>query len=93
MHPGFVMIERLLTSLRALSQLSVAELESAAREPLRRDCADALRLELDCRQLELGASEREVLEHLLDLLEAPEPRAPELERAIRAAALAVVPVY
>jgi len=87
------MIERLLTSLRALRRVSVDELESPALESLRRDCADALRLELDCRQLELGASEREVLEHLLDLLESPEPRATELERAIRAASLAVEPVY
>ena len=87
------MIERLLTSLRALGQLPVGELESPALEPLRRDCADALRLELDCRQLELGVSEREVLEHLLDLLESPEPRAMELERAVRAASFAVKPVY
>lgn len=83
------MIERLHPSLRALSRLSAEELESAEAEPVRRDCADALRLELDCRQLELGASERDVLAHLSDLLEASAYNGVELMAAVRAAAAVV----
>lgn len=83
------MIERLQASLRALSRLSAEDLESAEAESIRRDCADALRLELDCRQLELGASEREVLAHLSDLLEASAYNGVELMAAVRAAAVAV----
>jgi hypothetical protein len=79
------MIESLGASLRALSQLSVEEVEAAGAESLRRTCADALRLELDCRQLELGVSAREELEHLSDLLEASEVRGAELVAGIRAA--------
>lgn len=58
------MMERLQEGLRALGRMSAEELESVEAESARRDCADALRLELDCRQLELGVSEREVLAHL-----------------------------
>ena len=79
------MIARLHSSLRALSQLSAAELESAGTESLRRDCADAVRLELDCRQLELGVSACDVLAHLSELLEASEVHGAELASAIRAA--------
>jgi hypothetical protein len=79
-------MERLRTCLRALSRLSTEELESAEAESARRDCADALRLELDCRQLELGVSEREVLTHLSDLLEASPYDGVELAAAVRAAA-------
>lgn len=80
------MIERLHSTLRALRRLSAEELESAATASLRRDCADAVRLELDCRQLELGPSAREVLEHVSDLLEPAEVRGAQLAAAIRAAA-------
>jgi hypothetical protein len=77
------MIERLHASLRALGQLSPNELEAAGSESLRRDCADALRLELDCRQLELGVSEREVLERLSAPLETPGRSGAELAVATR----------
>lgn len=77
------MIERLQTCLRALSQLSPEELQAARSESLRRDCADALRLELDCRQVERGVSAREVLERLSDLLETPGSSGAELAAAIR----------
>lgn len=79
------MIERLEVGLRALSQLPPEELEAAGTESLRRDCADALRLELDCRQLELGPSAREVLAHLSDVLEGTTIRGGELAAAVRAA--------
>jgi hypothetical protein len=79
------MIERLHAGLRALVQLSPEELEAAGSESLRRDCADAVRLELDCRQLELGVSAREVLGRLSDLIESSAVPGAELASAIRAA--------
>ncbi|HEU5210586.1 MAG TPA: hypothetical protein VFU06_14430 [Longimicrobiales bacterium] len=80
------MMEVHQASLRALCRMSAEELESAEAESVRRDCADALRLELDCRQLELGVSEREVLAHLSDLLEASSYDGVALAAAVRAAA-------
>ena len=77
------MIERLHACLRALSQLSPEDFGAAGSESLRRDCADALRLELDCRQLERGESAREVVGRLSDLLETPGSSGAELAVAIR----------
>jgi putative acetyltransferase len=64
------MIERLTTNLTALARLSPAELESERARRIAADCADAIRLELDCPQQELTADQRELLSSLGELLEA-----------------------
>ena len=65
------MIERLTTNLDALARLSAAELMTDRARRVAADCADAIRLELDCPQQELTADQRELLSSLGDLLEAP----------------------
>ena len=77
------MIERLRTSLDAMRVISGEALASAACEPLRDDCADALRLELDCPQQALTASQRDRLARLNSLLEDGTPAAAALEQAVR----------
>ena len=47
------MIERLVTGLRTLAALPAAEPPDDAARQLVADCADAVRLELDCPQQEL----------------------------------------
>ncbi len=70
------MIERLATSLRELAAASPAELVSDATARLRGDCADALRLELDCPQQALTPEQRSVLTRLSDALDGDtSPRA------------------
>jgi len=64
------MIERLTTNLDALARLSPAELASERGERVAADCADAIRLELDCPQQDLTADQRELLSALGDALEA-----------------------
>ena len=63
------MIERLTTNLNALARLSPAELDSERGRRIAADCADAIRLELDCPQQELTAVQRERLSALGDQLE------------------------
>ena len=65
------MIERLTTNLRALAHLSPAELASEDGRRVAGDCADAIRLELDCPQQELTTDQRGLLVTLGDLLETP----------------------
>ena len=77
------MIDRLRTSLRALSTLAPAALMAAEHERLRGDCADALRLELDCPQQQLTPSQRVELSRLSALLEEPSPPADRLASALR----------
>lgn len=79
------MIERLRTSLRALSTLTPTELMAPATERLRGDCADALRLELDCPQQALTPSQRSALSHLNSLLEEPAALPDVLASAVRGA--------
>lgn len=79
------MIARLTDSLRALSTLTEQELAAPRSERLRGDCADALRLELDCPQQTLTAPQRSSLRRLSDLLEEPAPPSGPLVLAIRAA--------
>jgi hypothetical protein len=67
------LIDRLRTSLRTLSALSPAALMTAEHERLRGDCADALRLELDCPQQQLTPSQRAELARLSALLEDCSP--------------------
>jgi ribosomal protein S18 acetylase RimI-like enzyme len=63
------LIERLTTNLEILARSSVAELASERGRRVVADCADAIRLELDCPQQELDANQRELLVALGDRLE------------------------
>lgn len=83
------MIDRLRASLRDLSRLSPAELAAPAHERLRGDCADALRLELDCPQQMLTSSQRSDLSRLSILLEEGEAPPDRLASAVRSAWLAI----
>lgn len=79
------MIERLVRSVRELSALTPDELASPSRTRDRADCADALRLELDCPQQNLTSRERAVLARLSDELEARDVDAASLADSLRAA--------
>jgi hypothetical protein len=79
------MIERLVTSLRELAAASPAEVASDATARVRGDCADALRLELDCPQQSLTPSQRSTLVRLSDVLDDQATPAFELLTAVRAA--------
>ncbi len=87
------MIERFVTTLRALAALPVAELQTPPARRLAADCADALRLELDCPQQDFTPGQRSVLRRLGDLLEA-DPPTPDLPRlaATACAVLGIAPV-
>ena len=63
------MIERLATNLDALARMSPAELATERGARVAADCADAIRLELDCPQQELTSDQRELLSALGDLLD------------------------
>ena len=63
------MIERLTTSLDALARSSPSELTSERGRRVAADCADAVRLELDCPQQELTPRQRDLLSALGDLLD------------------------
>ena len=65
------MIERLTTNLGALARLSPAELATERGSRVAADCADAIRLELDCPQQDLTSTQRELLSSLGDLLDTP----------------------
>jgi hypothetical protein len=82
------MIERLISGLRQLAMLSDVELSSPTNERTRADCADALRLELDCPQQALTPSQRSALRRLSDALEETPPP-PTLPRAVRDAVDAI----
>ena len=84
------MIERLRTSLFALHALTPRELVEHEHEHLRGDCADALRLELDCPQQTLTNAQREPLARLRELLDEPGVSSPELAQAVRDAWSVVV---
>jgi GNAT superfamily N-acetyltransferase len=64
------MIERLTTNLDALARLTPAELKTDRGGRIAADCADAIRLELDCPQQELTTDQREIVAALGDLLDA-----------------------
>ena len=65
------MIERLVSTLRALADLAPDAEATGDVSRLAEDCADALRLELDCPQQELTAGQRQSLIALGDALEYP----------------------
>ncbi|HET9683217.1 MAG TPA: hypothetical protein VFP15_03890 [Gemmatimonadaceae bacterium] len=77
------MIERLRTSLQSMHELSREALASPEFKRLRGDCADALRLELDCPQQALTRPQRERLTRLSGLLEEAEPSPADLQQAVR----------
>ncbi|MFI5256651.1 MAG: hypothetical protein ACHQRK_05255 [Gemmatimonadales bacterium] len=79
------MIDRLRTSLHTLSALATADLVAPTTERLRGDCADALRLELDCPQQSLTPGQRSALTRLSGLIEDPSPPAEALASAVREA--------
>ena len=75
------MIERLRTSIFALHALTARELTDPEHEHLRGDCADALRLELDCPQQTLTNAQREPLARLRELLDGQNAASAELAEA------------
>ncbi len=82
------MIERFTATLRQLAALADGELASPRYAGLRGDCADALRLELDCPQQSLTPAQRIALTRLSDALEGAEP-SEGLARAVREASRAL----
>ena len=88
------MIERLTTGLRRLAALPVRGRGDVADARLLGDCADAVRLELDCPQQALTTPQRLALSGLSDLLEQPDaPRADVVVAARRACqALGLAPI-
>ena len=83
------MIERLTSSLQALSMLGPDELVAPAQERLRGDCLDALRLELDCPQQALTPSQRAALRQLDAILDDPAASPSAVALAVRRAAEAL----
>ena len=79
------MIQRLVTTLRALCELSAGGLETSEGKRLVGDCADALRLELDCPQQELTGEQRRVLVRLNELLESETDEEEHIRTAARSA--------
>ena len=55
------MIERLTTNLDALARMAPSELATERGSRVAADCADAIRLELDCPQQDLTSDQRELL--------------------------------
>jgi hypothetical protein len=83
------MIDRLVTSLRQLSSMSASDIDTSAGLRLRGDCADAVRLELDCPQQSLTPGQRAVLSRLSDALEESRTPRDEVIAAVRATCAAL----
>ena len=79
------MIERFALTLRALATLPPNGLRSAEGRRLAADCADALRLVLDCPQHDLTARQRQTFRALDDLLEDDDAGEDDLRAAVLAA--------
>lgn len=77
------MIDRFVTTLRALAALPAPALASPAGRALVADCADATRLELDCTQQDLTPVQRASLRRLSDALEAEPASARDIHDAVR----------
>jgi hypothetical protein len=82
-------IERLVTSLQQLARCSGESLDERSGMRLRGDCADAVRLELDCPQQSLGPEQRAALSRLSDVLEQGGAPTEQLAVAVRAACVAL----
>lgn len=83
------MIERLRTTLPLLAVMSDAERVSATGRQVLGDCADALRLELDCPQQELTMTQRDALRRLSELVESDAVDGAALRAAARASCVAL----
>ena len=83
------MIDRLVTGLRELATLPAVHLETASGKQLMGDCADAVRLELDCPQQSLTLAQRTALSRLSDALEGSGTPPVEIVAAARAACAAL----
>ena len=86
------MIQRLVTTLRALAAIDPEQLPLGGGRRLAGDCADALRLELDCPQQDLTMEQRRALEELDALLESVDSANPRAVVAAARAACAAVHV-
>jgi hypothetical protein len=84
-------IDRLVTELRELATLPAVQLDTETGKRLLGDCADAVRLELDCPQQSLTAIQRAALSRLSDALEESGTPSGEIVAAARAAYRALVP--
>jgi hypothetical protein len=85
------MIDRLVTGLRELATLPPVELGTETGKRLRGDCADAVRLELDCPQQSLTLPQRTALSCLSDALEDFDTPSGEIIAAARTAYTALIP--
>ncbi len=83
------MIERFVTTLRALAALPAPEPGDPAGRRLAADCADALRLELDCPQQDFTPLQRARLRALSEMLEDGRAAAADVSRAAAAACAAL----
>ncbi|HYD53489.1 MAG TPA: hypothetical protein VEA99_12710 [Gemmatimonadaceae bacterium] len=83
------MIERLIVSLRALAGRGRIDPHDPADRRLLDDCADALRLELDCPQQTLTDEQRDAAGALSDRLESPVRDGSAIAAAVRELALAL----
>jgi hypothetical protein len=82
-------IDRLVTGLRELATLPAVHLETASGKRLMGDCADAVRLELDCPQQSLTLAQRAALSRLSDALEDAATPTADVVAAARAACTAL----
>jgi hypothetical protein len=85
------MIDRLVTGLRELATLPAVDLETPSGKRLMGDCADAVRLELDCPQQSLTLAQRTALSRLSDALEDSDAPSGEVIVAARTAYTALMP--
>jgi hypothetical protein len=82
-------IARFVDTLRALAALPPAELSGDAGRRLVADCADAVRLELDCPQQDFTREQRAVLRRLGDALDDAHAPPESIGRAVREACAAL----
>jgi hypothetical protein len=83
-------IDRLVTGLRELATLPPVQLDTETGKRLLGDCADAVRLELDCPQQSLTVAQRAALSRLSDALEESRTPSGEIVAAAGAAYAALI---
>jgi hypothetical protein len=83
------MIERLVTTLSALAASSAPSLGDQTGRRLMAECADAVRLELDCPQQTLTRDQRASLRRLSDVLESHDVDTNEVVAAAQAASVSL----
>lgn len=84
-HGRAAMIERFALTLQALASLPPSELRTAEGRRLAADCADAVRLVLDCPQHELTPHQRRAFRALGDVLEDDDVPGDELRATVHVA--------